>query len=101
VTDLVCQPSPIQKPHGPISGGGSKWILMISGQEADIVGITTRARADGSKDSADNTAAATYQKIAWVREAARPQIDQIELSDIHVAYDRQGDAERILKQHGT
>ena len=71
VTDLICPPHPVQKPHPPfIIGGGSKRILTVAGQEADIVGITTRARPDGSKDTADNTAEATAQKIAWVREAA-------------------------------
>ena len=46
VTDLICPPHPVQKPHPPIIiGGGSKRVLTVAGREADIVGITTRARA--------------------------------------------------------
>jgi probable F420-dependent oxidoreductase len=106
VTDLICPPRPVQKPHPPfIIGGGSERILTFAGQEADIVGITTRARSDGSKDTADNTAEATAQKIAWVRDAAGERFDQIELnlivSDIQVTTDRAGAAEQIARQHGT
>jgi probable F420-dependent oxidoreductase len=106
VTDLICPPNPVQKPHPPfIIGGGSKRILSVAGREADIVGITTRARADGSKDAADNTAEATLRKIAWVREAAGDRFDQIELnvivSDIEITDDRAGVAARIAAQHGT
>jgi probable F420-dependent oxidoreductase len=106
VTDLICPPHPIQKPHPPfIIGGGSKRILSVAGREADIVGITTRALADGSKDVADNTPAATLQKIAWVREAAGDRFDRIELnvivSDIVITDDRASAAARIAAQHGT
>lgn len=106
VTGLICPPRPVQKPHPPfIIGGGSRRILTIAGQEADIVGITTRARADGSKDTADNTAEATAQKIAWVRDAAGSRFEQIELnviiSDVHLTDDRPGVAERIAGQQGT
>lgn len=106
VTNLVCPPRPVQKPHPPfIIGGGSKRILTVAGREADIVGITTRARPDGSKDTADNTDQATMQKIAWVREAAGARFDQIELnvivSDVHMTNDRHGTAEKVARQHGT
>ena len=106
VTDLICPPRPVQKPHPPfIIGGGSKRILTVAGREADIVGITTRARADGSKDLADNTAEATARKIEWVRQAAGDRFDEIELnmivSDVHGTHNRQAVAEQIASQHGT
>ena len=83
VTDLICPPHPVQKPHPPIIiGGGSKRILTVAAQEADIVGITTRARPDGSKDTADNTADLTAEKIGWIRDAAGERFDQIELNVI-------------------
>ena len=105
ITDLICPPHPIQKPHPPfVIGGGSKRVLTIAGQEADIVGITTRALAGGSKDTRDNTAAATAQKSAWVREAAGPRFDQIELnvivSDLVVTNDQRAAASTIAGQYG-
>ena len=106
VTDLICPPHPVQKPHPPIIiGGGSKRILTVAAQEADIVGITTRARPDGSKDTADNTADLTVEKISWIRDAAGERFDQIELnviiSDVVVTDDRAAAAETIAAQHGT
>lgn len=100
VTDLICPPHPVQKPHPPfIIGGGSKRILSVAAQEADIVGITTRAKPNGDKDFADCTAAATAQKIAWVREAAGDRFATIELnitiSDVVVTDDATAAAERL------
>jgi probable F420-dependent oxidoreductase len=106
VTDLICPPHPVQKPHPPfIIGGGSKRILTVAGQEADIVGITTRALADGSKDTTDNTADLTAEKIGWIRDAAGDRFGQIELnvivSDVVVTDDRASAAETIAGQHGS
>jgi probable F420-dependent oxidoreductase len=99
-TDLVMPPKPVQQPYPPILiGGGSKRILSVAGREADIVGLTTRALPDGSKDTADMTAEATHRKIGWVREAAGDRFADIELtimvSDVVVTGDRQGVAERL------
>src|SRR5215208_4353443 len=79
--------------------------LLLSGQrttfsgEFYIVGITTRALPDGSKDDADMTAAATERKIAWVREAAGDRFDQIELNiicpTVEITDDRRAAAERL------
>ena len=106
ITGLVCPPKPVQQPHPPIIiGGGSKRVLTVAAQEADIVGITTRARPDGSKDTTDMTPAATAQKIAWIREAAGERFDDIELnimvSDVVVTADRIGAAERLAKDYGV
>ena len=106
VTDLICPPRPVQKPYPPfIIGGGSRRILSVAAREADIVGITTRARHDGLKDTADLTAAATARKIAWIREAAGARFDQIELnmvvSDVIVTANRRGAAERLAARDGV
>ena len=106
VTDLVCPPHPVQRPHPPIIiGGGSKRILSVAAQEADIVGITTRAHPDGSKDTTDMTAAATARKIAWIREAAGERFDAIELNvvvgDVVVAGDRPDAAARLANRYGV
>jgi probable F420-dependent oxidoreductase len=99
-TRLVMPPKPVQQPYPPILiGGGSKRILSVAGREANIVGLTTRALPDGSKDTADMTAKATHRKIEWIRQAAADRFDDIELtimvSDVVVTADRQGTADRL------
>jgi probable F420-dependent oxidoreductase len=99
-TRLVMPPKPVQQPYPPILiGGGSKRILSVAGRKADIVGLTTRALPDGSKDTADMTAEATHRKIEWIRQAAGERFDNIELtimvSDVVVTDDRQGAADRL------
>jgi alkanesulfonate monooxygenase SsuD/methylene tetrahydromethanopterin reductase-like flavin-dependent oxidoreductase (luciferase family) len=88
-----------------VIGGGSKRILSIAGQEADIVGITTRALPDGSKDSQDMTREATHRKIQWVREAAGERFDDLELtimvSDVVVTDDRKAAAETLATRMGV
>jgi len=100
VDGLQIPPAPVQKPYPPlIIGGGSPKILALAAREADIVGITTRALPDGSKDAEDMTAAATARKIDWVREAAGDRFARIELNTIcptvEIADDRRAAAERI------
>lgn len=100
VDGLQIPPVPVQKPHPPlVIGGGSPKILSLAARHADIVGITTRALPDGSKDAADMTAAATERKIGWVREAAGDRFSEIELNTIcptvEITNDRRAAAERI------
>lgn len=99
-TNLVMPPKPVQQPWPPIViGGGSKRILTVAGQEADIVGLTTRALPDGSKDNADMTAASATRKASWLREAAGDRFDELELtimvSDVVVTDDRHAAADRL------
>lgn len=100
VDGLRLPPVPLQQPHPPVViGGGSRKILSLAAREADIVGLTTRALADGSKDAADMTAAAMERKIAWVREAAGARFASIELNTIcptvEITTDREAAAARI------
>jgi probable F420-dependent oxidoreductase len=100
VDGLQIPPAPLQKPWPPlVIGGGSRKILSLAAREADIVGITTRALPDGSKDAEDMTATATDRKIAWVREAAGDRFDKIELNsicpNIEITDDRRAAAERV------
>ncbi len=106
MTDLKMPPRPVQQPHPPlVIGGGSKRILSVAGQEADIVGLTTRALPDGRKDVADMTAEAVHRKIGWVREAAGERFDDLELtmmvSDVVVTDDRMAAAERLAAAIGV
>jgi probable F420-dependent oxidoreductase len=100
IDGLKIPPVPVQRPYPPlIIGGGSPKILELAAREADIVGITTRALPDGSKDALDMTAAATERKIEWVRAAAGDRFEQIELNTIcptvEITDDRRAAAERI------
>ena len=100
MTNLVMPLKPVQQPCPPILiGGGSKRVLSVAGREADIVGLTTRALPDGSKDTADMMEAATPRKIEWVREAAGGRFDDLELtimvSNVVVTDDRMTTAHRI------
>lgn len=75
-------PRPAQRPTPPLAiGGGSPRVLRLAGREADIVSINLDNRsgklgADGMQRS---TAAATHQKIGWVREGAGDRFSNIEL----------------------
>jgi probable F420-dependent oxidoreductase len=105
-TNLVMPPKPVQQPWPPIViGGGSKRILTVAGQEADIVGLTTRALPDGSKDNADMTATSATRKVSWVREAAGDRFDDLELtimvSDVVVTDDRHAAADRLAAGLGV
>jgi len=106
VTDLLCPPHPVQRPHPPIMiGGGSRKVLSIAGREADIVGITTRATPDGVKDPVDLTPEATERKIGWVRDAAGDRFSEIELncttSDVHVTDDPGPIADELAAKYGV
>jgi probable F420-dependent oxidoreductase len=83
ITDLAGFPIPVQQPHPPLLvGAGSRRMLGLAGQEADIVGILPKALPNGtiSENMSERTAAATAQKVAWIREGAGNRFDEIELS---------------------
>jgi probable F420-dependent oxidoreductase len=79
-------PKPIQRPHPPFMlAGGSKRTLSIAGREANIVTINPKVLPDGNNvDMQDATTEATFQKIAWIREAAGDRFDEIELSILEI-----------------
>ena len=81
------------------SAAAAERMLALAGQRADIVGINV-ALSKGVIDAdagSNGTAAATDQKVAWVREAAGDRIDDIELQvRVHLVLptdDRAGAAE--------
>ncbi len=76
-------PLPVQRPHPPILvGGGGRRILSLAGREADIVSVNfdLRSGSIGPQVGPTATAAATAEKVGWVREAAGHRFDDIELS---------------------
>lgn len=85
VTDHTPSPRPVQQPRPPlIIGGGGKRVLTIAARRADIVSVNVDLRAGlGGAEAAPNASpAATRQKIEWVKAAAGPRFDDIELNTL-------------------
>lgn len=80
ITGMEGGPRPIQRPHPPIFiGGGGRRVLSLAGREAQIVGFAPRIRSStGGFRSC--TFEATREKVQWVKEAAGPRFDEIELN---------------------
>jgi probable F420-dependent oxidoreductase len=82
ITDYVSFPKPVQQPRPPLLvGGGGKRVLSIAAREADIVGINPnlRAGAIGREASLDSLKEKTDQKVQWVRDAAGPRWNELEI----------------------
>jgi probable F420-dependent oxidoreductase len=80
VNELSLQPRPIQRPHPPVFiGGGGRRLLSFAAREADIVSLDLRSTPSGGVDAGTSTAEAVAQQVAWVRQAAGPRLDAIEL----------------------
>jgi probable F420-dependent oxidoreductase len=83
ITDHDGAPKPTQRPHPPIFlGGGGKRLLTLAAREAQIVGLAPRlVQGDRPRlDLRSITAAATEEKITWIREAAGDRFDELELN---------------------
>src|SRR4051794_7912762 len=100
-------PKPVQRPHPPLFlGGGGRRTLRLAGREADIVGLAPRPG-----DPRSMTAAATEEKIRWVREAAGDRFDRLEFNaypsggPMVITNDARGEAgrraDRIRQQSGV
>ena len=101
-------PKPAQRPRPPILvGGGGKRVLSIAAREADIVGINPNLKSGAvDADTAQNgMAAATAEKVAWVKEAAGDRFDDLELNCLvfmaQVTEDRQAVAEQFAPLFGV
>ena len=106
ITGLEGRPRPVQQPHPPIViGGGGRRMLTLAAREASIVSLVPGARRDGGGlDRADFAAAATRQKIAWVREAAGDRLAALELHTliqaVVVTADRAAAADQLAARFG-
>ena len=82
VQGLDGHPKPVQKPRPPILvGGGGKRVLTMAAQRADIVGLNVDLRSGvidaGSGPNASERA--TAEKLGWIRDAAGPRLESLEL----------------------
>ena len=86
VAGASCNPRPAAAPR-VIVGGGSKRILSLAAEQADIVGVNT-SLASGEKGG-DLASQATFDHydrcLAWVRDAAGDRFGQLELQIAAVA----------------
>jgi probable F420-dependent oxidoreductase len=76
-------PKPAQRPHPPILvGGGGKRLLTLAARQAQISGLAPRlVPGDPPRlDARSLTAAATEEKIRWIREAAGDRFGDLELN---------------------
>jgi probable F420-dependent oxidoreductase len=106
IINLNALPKPVQQPHPPILiGGGSRRMLSIAAREADIVSVNMHTTSDGDLDFASATAAATAQRVKWVREIAGDRFDQLELNllviFITVTNKPRQRAENLLREWGV
>jgi probable F420-dependent oxidoreductase len=82
ISALDGRPKPAQRPRPPVLvGGGGKRVLSLAARRADIVGLNIDLRRGVIDDGAGPNATdeATEQKLAWIRDAAGPRFDQLEL----------------------
>jgi probable F420-dependent oxidoreductase len=76
-------PRPVQQPGPPlILGGGGRRVLSFAAQHADIVSINANLRdgTGGAETAPDMSPERTRQKVAWVKEAAGPRFEELELN---------------------
>ncbi len=83
VTDHDGVPTPAQRPHPPFFlGGGGQRLLTLAAQQAQIIGLAPRLISGDQPrvDAWSLTAAATEEKIRWIREAAGDRFGELELN---------------------
>lgn len=106
ISNLNAFPKPSQRPHPPILvGAGSKRMLALAAQEADIVGILPKALPNGtiSEGVTERLPATMAQKVEWVRQAAGERFPDLELNMVIspiFTEQRQQKAEQLVLERG-
>lgn len=76
-------PKPLQRPRPPLMvGGGGPRILGFAARHAEIVALAPRVDPEGKPLLSDMSMGAAERKVARVREAAGPRMDELELNVI-------------------
>ena len=76
-------PKPAQLPHPPLFlGGGGERLLTLAARQAQIIGLAPRLMPGDPPrvDARSLTAAATEEKIGWIRQAAGDRFGELELN---------------------
>jgi probable F420-dependent oxidoreductase len=85
VRDLDGAPKPVQQPVPFLIGGGGPKILGLAAREAQIVGVNANLHSgvgESPESIASLTAAATDQKLEWLRAAAGDRFADIEIQTL-------------------
>jgi probable F420-dependent oxidoreductase len=85
ITELDGHPKPVQQPVPFVIGGGGERVLSYAAREADVVGINANLKSGdpNAHDAAISLSGpSTDQKVDWVRAAAGPRFDDIELQSL-------------------
>lgn len=100
----------LPKPTAPgpriVVGGGGERLLRLAGAKADVVGVNVNLAAGVIDERAfpDGVPDATDRKLSWIREAAGPRFDDLELQvRVHLAMvtdDRAGVLEQLSPAFG-
>jgi probable F420-dependent oxidoreductase len=104
VNNLTAGFETVQRPHPPVLiGGGGRRLLSLAAEQADIVSVMPRSRADGSGlEDADATEEAFLEKIRWIQQAAGKRFEDLELNTlvqaVVVTDDARREAERLEKE---
>ncbi len=94
-------PTPVQRPRPPLLvGGNSRAVLTLAGRQAEIAGFTGFGQTRSERVVLSGfTAAATDERIGWVREAAGDRFAELELNAllqaVEVTDDRTAGAEAL------
>lgn len=85
----LAQAQGLPRPHSPggpplIIGGGSKKVLGLAVEHADIIGVNPSLRSGeiGAETIAGATAARYRERIGWIRQAAGERFDDLELQSL-------------------
>ena len=92
---------PVQAPRPPILiGGGLKRMLTLAGCHADIVGInpTIPNGAVDADAARSGLAAATDQKLTWVKDAAGDRYHDLEINLLNFACIVTDDRQQVAKE---
>jgi probable F420-dependent oxidoreductase len=93
-------PMPAGTDHPPIIiGGGSRRVLSIAAREAEIVGFSPSLAEGvvGLATAKSATAARFRERVAWVREAAGPRLEELEFQVLTFAVQVTEHRERFIE----
>ena len=82
IADFDGQPKPVQQPRPPfLIGGTRERMLRLAAREAEIVGLDLRQDRDSLPDAFP---LGMDRRIGWVRDAAGPRLEELDLSVLRV-----------------
>ncbi|MDQ6883679.1 MAG: TIGR03621 family F420-dependent LLM class oxidoreductase [Candidatus Dormibacteraeota bacterium] len=100
LTNLTGSCKPLQQPHPPfLIGGGGPKLLALAAQEADIISIMPRSKADGAGlEDTDASADAFEGKVALIRKVAGNRFPRLWLNTLVQAVRVSDDREKVAAE---